>query len=669
MYSIEEIEKIVEKELRNGKTIGEISKQIGKCRDYVSKIKKHLIEKGVFTEEEIVQVQNEKSKKSFLEDSVTKQILKYVRAGLPQDDIARLVNRAQGVVSHKISLLRQYGIITQQEIDNARSEYIKEVKSDNFRRDLVLENLRNGRLKVDFAEEIGLTERGVSFIQMELIEDGVITQEEIDEAVRKYGKEAQKENKVIELLKQGYTYEQISANTGYGTVTVRRIKEKAINEGKITEEEYQKARKKYQDRLKTQSQSPKFDEEQEVLVLEMLKKGKPTKHITRKTGLTVKTVKLIIKSLVAKAEITEEYINKARESTEQEIERKILIGLKKGYTQQQIADSLEEYEISQTGIGGKTKKLIERGIITQEEIEQCRNGVKQEKKKQTEDKKSQEREEKRQAKRKRKKESKSLDKKIIKLLLEGYKINEIAEQFGYVPNTIAKKLTILRKKGKINEEELEQAREKRKEEDKQNKDEKREENKKKEQDEKIQQEKKKMREEEDEKRKERAYKEKLERAKKIPHSNTEMSDEKINKLVNELIHLSLPRQQKGGVSNEDVNILQEALFEAHKLDADNVLGIAKLYLKNRNYQSSIYILNYSKNFLDQEEDILKIDKAVEMVTSYRRKMQAERMLSQGYSIEIVQERTHMSTSDLLEMKKRKTQNVNSNDVIDLQIDK
>lgn len=79
--------------------------------------------------------------------------------------------------------MKKYGFITQEEMDKARQEYNLEIKCDNIRSDVVLEQLRRGRGKIDFAPELGISVTGAKFIQKSLIEEGRITQAEIDEAV------------------------------------------------------------------------------------------------------------------------------------------------------------------------------------------------------------------------------------------------------------------------------------------------------------------------------------------------------------------------------------------------------------------------------------------------------------------------------------------------------
>lgn len=101
--SLEELEKIVQEGLRIGRTIREISTQTGRSIDYISKIKKHLIERGVISEETIKSAKFLRNKKAFLSDETNQAVLKYLKAGLSQYAIARLVGRTDGVVKQKIT--------------------------------------------------------------------------------------------------------------------------------------------------------------------------------------------------------------------------------------------------------------------------------------------------------------------------------------------------------------------------------------------------------------------------------------------------------------------------------------------------------------------------------------------------------------------------------------
>jgi len=640
-YSLEEIEKIVETELKKGKNLREISEIVCICPNSVSKIKKQLIDKGLITEEEIKLAKAEKDKKAFLEDLITQKILKYVKAGLSQEDIARLVNRAQGVVNRRILLLKQYGIIMQEEIDAARKDYIEETKNDNLIKDVVLEKLKQGKFIHDIASILGLSDRTVKRIQDSLIAEGKITQEEIDEALRNSGTKAKRDSMVIELLRQGYSYEEIGEEVGCGVTTVKRIKAKAIADGKLNEEEYKKAKKQRKDILKKQPTRKEENAEKDKLIIEMLKAGKPIKYIVRKSGLAIGKLNEIIEELIEAGMITKEEIEQAREGNEKEVERKILEGLKMGYSQRKIVEMFEEGEISQTGIGKKIKKLIDKGEITLEEIESYKcKAEKKEKHRQVKVKRQAQVE----AAKEREKDRKQLDKRLIELLLKGYSLKKIAEELQCSERTIRTNVKRLKDEGKISQEELEMARRNRRQIEKKDK-------------RKIEEteNKKKRAEATERQRVEKAYKEKLKKAQKILKSDTEVPDESVNELVEKLISLASARVASGKTNNDEIETIKRLLFEGtEQMDVNNVLGIAKLYIMLRNYHAATYILNYSKSFFEKEEDIQKINKALLVLAQYKRKFEADQMLKRNCSFEEIQKRTGLSIVEILGIKNRNT---------------
>ena len=337
--SVEEINLIIKQQLKAGKTFDEIADDTGKSKWYIGNLKKQLILDGEISDEDIETARNRLKEKTFIADPKNQQILQYARLGLSQSDIAYEVKSTQTKISRILMQFKAYGVITQEEIDSARASYKKEIKYDDLRRDRIKEALEAGRLKSEFASEVGVTERGAKIIQDSLIEEGRITQGEIDKAVATKGKEAQKRNRVIELLRQGYLYKEVTEVVGYCPITVRKIKDKAISDGIFTEEEYQKQR--VQRRLQMKQEPKKTtvdDEELTEKVLQMLKMGKDMFYMRRKTGKSKAEIQTAQKKLMKDGRITDEEIKEARKKSAEELERKVLIGLKKGETQREIVD-------------------------------------------------------------------------------------------------------------------------------------------------------------------------------------------------------------------------------------------------------------------------------------------------------------------------------------------
>lgn len=324
----EEIEQIVADEFKSGSTYKEISEKTGKDGKYLLEIKKRLIEIGNLTEEDIKRGK-ENRKKIFLQtDSTNIKIRKYTLAGLSQTETAKLLQISQFTVRKRLGEFMKYDLISQAEIEKARLQYLLEQKEDSLLREQVLINLQKGRVKNDFAQELGLTERGANCIQQSLIEEGKITQKEIDEAVEQFGKTAQKEKKVLELLKQGYTYTDISRETNLSTITIKKLKEKFVNSNQLDDDEYEekKMQRKKEKNISTSKENTKDEEE---TILEMLRIGYDTRTICRKTKLARIDVNNIQRNLIKKGTITKEQIDIARERYIEQTEQKILAGLRR----------------------------------------------------------------------------------------------------------------------------------------------------------------------------------------------------------------------------------------------------------------------------------------------------------------------------------------------------
>jgi DNA-binding NarL/FixJ family response regulator len=640
------------------------------------------------------QAKFEKRKNFLSTDSKMQNLMKYVRAGLSQRDIAQLLNISQTTVRYYIGELKKYGFITQEEIDKARQEYKQEIKYDNIKREKVLEQLRQGRLKVDFAPELGLSVTGAAYIQKSLIEEGRITQEEIDEAVAIKGKNRQRKNKIIELLKQGYMYEEVSAIVDFSKEYIRRIKNEAVSQGEFTEEEYQNAIKERQARLKNEPQKPKEENRQlEQQVLELIKKGKNIYFISKKTGERRANIQAVIKKLIKAGKITQREIDESREKGAKELERKVLIGLRIGYSQKEILEMFEEGEYSIDVIQNRITKLKERGDITEEEINRYKYEAEQGEKKLQEfvlrgikqglsraaiaeldetgyfteskirraidkmkkqgiltekDMRKSIKNRKKSNQNKKEQQRRKKDKEIKRLLLQGFTNKEIAEMIGYSESYTYAIIDRMKKEWKITEDEIKNARKQRREMQK------REQGK--------QEEERKEQQKTGDAKLVNAYKKKLETARKIVKASSDKyAYKQINGIVRELISLAERMQAKGMLKNEEIKIISEALFQAEKIDVNNVLGIGRLYLKNRNYQSSIYTLNYSKNFLTEDSDLQRVSKALETIKIYQRKMEAEQLLRKGYSLEVIQQRTKLSIGDLIEIKNKslKSQQIDS----------
>ena len=619
--SKEEIERIIEQGLMQGKDYKEIAKEIDRSLPVFFQMKKKLIQKGIISEEQIEKAKNEKKKEYLVTDPKMQKIMEYIKEGLPQTDIAKLVNTKPETIAYIIKRFKQYGLITQQEIEEAREERSKKIRSNDVRKEQVLEQLMQGRTKKDLASELGLSETTLKVIQDSLIDEGRITQNQIEEAVEKQGKQAQKRNKVIQMLMQGYKYEDICQEVGYSHQTVSKIKKQAIRDGRLTEEEYQQAKKQRQSiPEKTEKQNEKENTAIEQQVLELLRKGKCMYFMRKKTGLSRDNIQSIVKKLIKQGEITQSEIDIASKEDAKEAEKKVLIGLKKGYSQRAIVGMFEKGEYTIAYVRARIQNLKEAGQITDKEIEEYKCKAEQ--------------------------VQIELQEFILGAVEQGLTLTtmtELGKDKNYTKSMIQHAIVKMKQQGAITEKDIKQGR-------------------------KIREESKHLKTQEgrEKKEKEIIYLLMVGLSGKEIGEKLGYSEATVNSYVSRL-------RKQGKVSDEEIRKSRQRRREEQKKSKDNkrdlertdlnsFLRIAKLYLNKKDYQDSINILKFSKQFLSDEEDLLRIDQALETIYLYISKIEADQMMNQGYSIEEIQERTKLSLEEIIELRYRKVQSNRTNSI-------
>lgn len=158
------------------------------------------------------------------------------------------------------------------------------------------------------------------------------------------------------------------------------------------------------------------------------------------------------------------------------------------------------------------------------------------------------------------------------------------------------------------------------------------------------------REQAEEARKLKLYRRNLRRAQNILYKEEDVTDEKINEAVRKLINFAVTPLGRKHLKKEDASTITNTLFGAIQMDIKKILGVAKLWVIIKDYQKSIFVLNYSKNFFEREEDLKRIEKAVEMVTIYRKKIQADQLFRAGRTLEEVARTTNLSVTELIKVK-------------------
>ena len=106
----------------------------------------------------------------------------------------------------------------------------KEVKRISIE-EKILEGLKEGKTYREIADELIITTARVSDIKIKLVNEGKITQEEIDNA--KQGKREELKRWVLELIKDRKLYYEIVKITGLSYSALMEIKQELMREGKL----------------------------------------------------------------------------------------------------------------------------------------------------------------------------------------------------------------------------------------------------------------------------------------------------------------------------------------------------------------------------------------------------------------------------------------------------
>ncbi|MCI8383959.1 MAG: hypothetical protein HFJ33_03720 [Clostridia bacterium] len=295
--------------------------------------------------------------------------------------------------------------------------------------------------------DISWKQQTVSTYVKRIIEAGLITKEEIDQAIEKR-KQREKENdpnrkRVLEGLRVGETDKMIANDTTVGEAQVRMIRKTLVKEGVITEKEIEKAKEERnkQEQIKNQIKYRLTEKE----VLHYLKLGYENFEVRReKPNFDTKEYKKTIKQLLKKNKITEKEIEENKEKRQQSIKERILEALKEGMSLRYMATSIG-FSLDRDRVKTFIKRIKEEENITDQDILRW----------------------------KQQNES-SIEKKkefVLEGLKKGWTNVEISEKYsrnGLSPANVSFYKTILLSESKITEEEINQVKIEKKEKQKRN---------------------------------------------------------------------------------------------------------------------------------------------------------------------------------------------------------
>ena len=286
--------------------------------------------------------------------------LKGLKKGQTFTEIANHIGISNSMVSAYKRDLVSKGEITEEEIEIAKEERKQREKEENPDRKKVLQGLRQGKTYRDISRGVSFSEARVSQVAKELIHEGKITQDEIDRAVRESEnhKKAKLEMRIIQLVNEGKKYREIEEDVGYGYGTIRPIIQKLEEEGKV---KYKKAGRNAGGELQTE-----IDDELLEECLKFLLMGLPPESIQKNLNIEVRIFKEIKKKLIAERKITHDIIAEKRAEKKAKDKERVYVLLLRGYSQREIISDLKY--VSLLYVQELIQSLKDEGRITDEEI-------------------------------------------------------------------------------------------------------------------------------------------------------------------------------------------------------------------------------------------------------------------------------------------------------------
>lgn len=574
--------KMILQALYEGKSYTEIAEHIGISATTVQRFKDKLIQNGEITQEQIKEARQMRKQDQKENNQDRQKILEGLREGKNIRQIANGVSVKECRVSQIIRELIKEGKITQEEIDETR----KRLDTSEEEKEIVYEFLMKKISMKEISRITGYNYEKVREIKRTLAREGKIDSGKyIPEIIPKdSGDDIDEDLKqsIIELYLQGYTSLIICKKLNISSlVEFNRIREVLLKEGKITKEQIATARK----------EKAKQDEE---TVYRLLLKGYTQGDITREVeDMSIDKINRIRVKLEAEGRITKEDIERYKfENNEKKILEYVLRMLKQGYSHGEIAENDPNGYLTHSNIWRYKKKLVEEGLITDEEIEKAKEKVKRRKAK------------------KRKMESKEpFDERMVKLFKFGFTQEQIARILELNVGYVYKRREILILQKKLTKAEIKTAR--------------------------------KFREDEAD-----------ERRKRIQGPGEEKS--KI-KDVNTHIEYCKAQLKLGELYPKDIVLIMQAVqYTPELMTNSNINFVITAFTRNQEPIRAIKFLNICLNILDKDdterrERLLRAKQEVEL---YMKRLEAQKLLNlKYYSIEDIAKTTGLRVGEVLKLQK------------------
>ena len=337
--------------LRQGKTHKEMAEYLGRSPSYISNIISLLIERGMITAEEKRKYYKARSLVVTLKDDV----LQKIKDGKNMAEIAEELNTSFSTIERIKKMLIEDGLITSEEVNNSKGSVNKRIHL----KEQVLEGLRSGKLQAEIARELRVSTTMVRRIKDELVLEGRISEKEILELQNKYV--TNRNSRILLMLKSGLSQSLIAKKEKISQSRVSELKRKFIQDGKLEADAIS---------FQQRDSSETLLGENEKKIIDLLLKGLPLAIIAKQLNIEKFDLSRIIEQLKKDGHITSSKINEARKNFKTKEEKKILMFLKRGYSQAEILKELT-YLLAGT-LSKRVKSLVSSGKITEEEINEAR---------------------------------------------------------------------------------------------------------------------------------------------------------------------------------------------------------------------------------------------------------------------------------------------------------
>ena len=398
-----------------GKTYKQIGDELGFNTIGISQIVQELKIDGIINTDminkrifNITYSQKEKTTK------INNQIIDLLKQGKTITEIADVLDLTVASIYQKIRSLEETGELNQEIISqNPNLAYLNN-KKVIINDEQFIELFRQGKTHKEISNTIGHSKTTILQIIQEFKDDGIITNDIIDERKSNL---ATIYKQLIELFEQGKTYEEISATIGYSKTTISKIIQILKDDGVITNDIIIK-RKSNLNAIYSQ-------------LLELFEQGKTYKQIGNELGCDATVISQNIKELKNDGIINDDIINKRksniaylRKEKAFKIDNQIINLLKQGKTIREISEALN---FTVAYMHYKINILQETGKLSEDIIEQNTTLAYPNRKKVTIN-----------------------DDEIIELFKQGKTQNEISNCLGCNSSTISLHIQKLKKAGIIN---------------------------------------------------------------------------------------------------------------------------------------------------------------------------------------------------------------------------